>query len=114
MSPRPALPLLPTTVVGSFPQPEWLIDRDALLTGGVPRVPRPSLWRVPDELREQAQDDATRLVVRDMERAGGDIVIDAEVRRSIYCRWRSRAVSGFQVYKPGTAKKRRGRPALVG
>ena len=73
MSPKAALPILPTTVVGSFPQPEWLIYRDELLTGGVPRVPRPSLWRVPDELREQAQDDATRLVVRDMERAGVEI-----------------------------------------
>ena len=52
--------LLPTTVVGSFPQPEWLVYREALLSGGVPRVPRPTLWRVPEELRDQAHDDATR------------------------------------------------------
>ena len=73
VSPTAALPLLATTVVGSFPQPEWLVDRSALLAGGVPRVPRPALWRVPEEIRELAQDDAARLAVRDMERAGVDI-----------------------------------------
>src|SRR5215470_10196915 len=113
MSPRAALPVLPTTVVGSFPQPEWLIYRDALLTGGVPRVPRPSLWRVPEELREQAQDDATRLVVRDMERAGVDIVSDGEVRRESYFAWLAPALTGLDVTKPGTAIARTGRPTAV-
>jgi 5-methyltetrahydropteroyltriglutamate--homocysteine methyltransferase len=102
VSPRAALPLLPTTVVGSFPQPEWLVDRAALLSGGVPRVPRPTLWRVPEELREQAHDDATRLVVRDMERAGIDIFS-----------WLAPALTGLDVTKPGTAIARTGRPTPV-
>ncbi len=113
VSPRAALPLLPTTVVGSFPQPEWLVDRAALLSGGVPRVPRPTLWRVPEELREQAHDDATRLVVRDMERAGIDIVSDGEVRRESYFAWLAPALTGLDVTKPGTAIARTGRPTPV-
>ena len=113
MSPRPALPLLPTTVVGSFPQPEWLVDRDALLSGGVPRVPRPTLWRVSEEIRDQAHDDATRLVLRDMERAGVDIVSDGEVRRESYFSWLAPALTGLDVAKPGTAISRTGRPTSV-
>ena len=113
MSPRAALPLLPTTVVGSFPQPEWLVDRAALLSGGVPRVPNPTLWRVPAEIRDQAQDDATRLVVRDMERAGVDIVSDGEVRRESYFSWLAPALTGLDVAKPGTATSRTGRPTPV-
>src|SRR5215475_1649519 len=112
MSPR-ALPVLPTTVVGSFPQPEWLVHREELLKFGVPRVPRPSLWRVPEDLREQAQDDATRLVVRDMERAGVDIVSDGEVRRESYFSWLAPALTGLDVDKPGTAIARTGRPTPV-
>jgi len=113
VSPRPALPLLPTTVVGSFPQPEWLVDRDALLSGGVPRVPRPTLWRVSEEIRDQAHDDATRLVLRDMERAGVDIVSDGEVRRESYFSWLAPALTGLDVAKPGTAISRTGRPTSV-
>ncbi|MGH7347883.1 MAG: 5-methyltetrahydropteroyltriglutamate--homocysteine methyltransferase [Candidatus Rokuibacteriota bacterium] len=113
MSPRAALPLLPTTVVGSFPQPEWLVDRAALLSGGVPRVPRPTLWRVAEALRDQAHDDATRLVVRDMERAGIDIVSDGEVRRESYFAWLAPALTGLDVTKPGTAIARTGRPTPV-
>ena len=113
MSPRAALPLLPTTVVGSFPQPEWLVDRAALLSGGVPRVPKPTLWRVREDLREEAQDDATRLVVRDMERAGVDIVSDGEVRRESYFAWLAPALTGLDVTKPGTAIARTGRPTPV-
>jgi 5-methyltetrahydropteroyltriglutamate--homocysteine methyltransferase len=108
-----ALPLLPTTVVGSYPQPEWLVYRDALLSGGVPRVPRPTLWRVPGEIREQAHDDATRLVVRDLERAGVDIISDGEVRRESYFSWLAPALTGLDVDKPGTATSRTGRPTPV-
>ena len=107
------LPLLPTTVVGSFPQPEWLVDREALLSGGVPRVPRGTLWRVPDQLRELAQDDAVRLAVRDLERAGIDIVSDGEVRRESYFNWLAPALTGLDVDKPGTAMSRVGRPTPV-
>jgi len=113
VSPRPALPLLPTTVVGSFPQPEWLVDRAALLSGGVPRVPKPTLWRVAEDIREQAHDDATRLVLRDMERAGVDIVSDGEVRRESYFSWLAPALTGLDVAKPGTAISRTGRPTSV-
>ena len=105
--------MLPTTVVGSFPQPEWLVHRDALLSGGVPRVPRPNLWRVPEEMRDQAHDDATRLVVRDMERAGVDIVSDGEVRRESYFSWLAPALTGLDVAKPGSAISRTGRPTPV-
>jgi len=105
--------LLATTVVGSFPQPEWLVDRTALLASGVPRVPRPGLWRLPDELREQAEDDAVRLAVRDMERAGVDIVSDGEVRRESYFSWLAPALTGLDVKNPGTAMSRVGRPTPV-
>jgi 5-methyltetrahydropteroyltriglutamate--homocysteine methyltransferase len=108
-----ALPLLPTTVVGSFPQPEWLVDREALLSGGVPRVPRGTLWRVPAELRDLAHDDAVRLAVRDMERAGIDIVSDGEARRESYFNWLAPALTGLDVDKPGTAMSRVGRPTPV-
>ena len=91
------LPLLPTTVVGSFPQPEWLVDREALLSGGVPRVPRGTLWRVPAEVRDQAHDDAVRLAVRDLERAGIDIVSDGEVRRESYFNWLAPALTGTRL-----------------
>jgi 5-methyltetrahydropteroyltriglutamate--homocysteine methyltransferase len=113
MSPAAALPLLATTVVGSFPQPEWLVDRAALLSGGVPRVPRPGLWRMPDELRELAHDDAVRLAVRDLERAGVDIVSDGEVRRESYFSWLAPALTGLDVERPGTAMSRVGRPTPV-
>ena len=113
MNPAAALPLLPTTVVGSFPQPEWLVDREALLSGGVPRVPRGTLWRVPDELRGRAHDDAVRLAVRDLERAGIDIVSDGEVRRESYFNWLAPALTGLDVEKPGTAMSRVGRPTPV-
>lgn len=108
-----ALPLLPTTVVGSYPQPEWLVDREVLLASGVPRVNLPSLWRVPPALREAAQDDAVRLVVRDMERAGIDIVSDGEVRRESYFNWLAPHLGGIDLERPGTALGRTGRPTKV-
>ena len=73
--------LLPTSLVGSYPQPDWLIDRSQLLKQMPPRVRATELWRVAPELLEQAQDDATLLAIRDQERAGLDIVTDGEIRR---------------------------------
>src|SRR4030095_15640400 len=105
------LPLLPTTVVGSFPEREGLVDREALLSGGVPRVPRGTLWRVPAELRDQAHDDAVRLTVQDLERAGIDILSDGEVRRESYFNWLAPALTGLDVGKPGRAVSRGGGPA---
>ena len=77
-----ALPthLLPTTVVGSYPQPDWLVDR-AMLAKVVPRVRMTGLWRIGQPFLEQAQDDATLIAIRDLERAGIDIVTDGEIRR---------------------------------
>ena len=73
------LPLLPTTVVGSYPQPDWLVDR-AVLTGRMPpRVRAKEIWRVAEPMLEGAQDDATLIAIRDMERAGIDIVTDGEI-----------------------------------
>jgi 5-methyltetrahydropteroyltriglutamate--homocysteine methyltransferase len=77
------MPLVPTTVVGSYPQPNWLIDR-AKLGSKVPRVRAPEIWRIPREHLEEAQDDATRLAIRDMEQAGIDIITDGEMRRESY------------------------------
>ena len=74
--------ILPTTVVGSYPQPDWLVNRE-MLSKSVPRV-RMNIWRIPDEQLEQAQDDATILAIRDMERAGIDIITDGEARRESY------------------------------
>src|SRR5256885_14387155 len=76
--------LLPTTVVGSHPQPEWLIDRALLAANTPPRVRMRQLWRVAPEFLEQAQDDATLIAIRDQERAGIDIVSDGEMRRESY------------------------------
>ena len=75
------LPILPTTIVGSLPQPDWLIDRARLLVALPPRVRMRDLWRVAPEWLEQAQDDATRVAIADQERAGIDIVTDGEQTR---------------------------------
>ena len=76
--------LLPTTVVGSYPQPDWLVNRAALDKHGVPRIAAHAIWRIPQPLLEQAQDDGTILAIRDMERAGIDIITDGEIRRESY------------------------------
>jgi 5-methyltetrahydropteroyltriglutamate--homocysteine methyltransferase len=91
--------LLPTTVVGSYPQPDWLVDRQ-LLSKGVARV-RLDLWRVAEPWLEQAQDDATLLAIRDMERAGIDIITDGEVRRESYSNRFATALEGISSGKPG-------------
>jgi 5-methyltetrahydropteroyltriglutamate--homocysteine methyltransferase len=104
--------LFPTCLVGSYPQPDWLIDRQRL-SHGVPRVRADDLWRVPAELLEQAQDDATLLAVREQERAGLDIVTDGEQRRESYSNRFANALDGIDLDKPGTVINRSGKPIQV-
>jgi len=96
----PPQKLLPTMVVGSYPQPDWLIDREKLSTF-VPRTRVPELWRIPERWLEQAQDDATIVAIRDMERAGVDIVSDGEIRRESYSNKFSNALAGLDREKEG-------------
>jgi 5-methyltetrahydropteroyltriglutamate--homocysteine methyltransferase len=92
---------LPTTVVGSYPQPDWLVDRQKLTEAGVPRVRAHEVWRVAPDLLEQAQDDATVLAIRAMERAGIDILTDGEIRRESYSNHFSTALEGIDAARPG-------------
>src|SRR5579862_6884717 len=105
--------LFPTTLVGSYPQPEWLIDRERLAGRFPPRVRARELWRIPEPLLEQAQDDATLLAIRDMERAGIDIITDGEVRRESYSNRFATALDGMDLDNPGTALDRTGHPNPV-
>jgi 5-methyltetrahydropteroyltriglutamate--homocysteine methyltransferase len=91
--------VLPTTVVGSYPQPEWLVDR-AMLSKSVPRTRMHEMWRLPAEHLEQAQDDATIVAIRDMERAGIDIVTDGEIRRESYSNRFATALDGVDADNP--------------
>ena len=91
------LPLLPTTLVGSYPQPGWLIDKEKLMAKGPPRVRMRDVWRVPEDELEAAQDDAVRLAVDDMTRAGIDIVTDGEVRRESYFNQFANALDGLDL-----------------
>ncbi|TMH41990.1 MAG: 5-methyltetrahydropteroyltriglutamate--homocysteine methyltransferase [Betaproteobacteria bacterium] len=104
-------PLL-TTVVGSYPQPDWLIDR-AKLGSKVPRVRAPEIWRIAPEHLEEAQDDATLLAIRDMERAGIDIITDGEMRRESYSNRFATALDGVDIVNPGTTINRSGARAVV-
>jgi 5-methyltetrahydropteroyltriglutamate--homocysteine methyltransferase len=97
--------LLPTTVVGSTPQPEWLVDRAALHKHGVPRTHAPDIWRVAEPLRMSAQDDATILAIRDMERAGIDIVTDGEIRRESYSNHFALALEGIDAEHVGALER---------
>jgi 5-methyltetrahydropteroyltriglutamate--homocysteine methyltransferase len=112
------LPLLPTTVVGSYPQPEWLIDREMLVSHSPPRVRMREIWRVDERFLEAAQDDATRLAIADMERAGLDIVSDGEIRRESYFNRFATALSGIDIDQPGIVRNRNGKetpvPRVVG
>jgi 5-methyltetrahydropteroyltriglutamate--homocysteine methyltransferase len=107
-----ALPVLATTVVGSYPQPDWLVDR-AMLSKGVPRVRMRSLWRVPEPWLEQAQDDATIVAIRDMERAGIDIISDGEIRRESYSNHFATALEGVDVAQPAVITDRYGNQTNV-
>src|ERR687888_941923 len=97
-----------TTVVGSYPQPGWLIDRDRLGERLPPRVRARELWRVPVPYLEEAQDDATRLAVQDMEHAGVDVITDGEMRRESYSNRFATALDGVDLDDPGVALDRTG------
>lgn len=105
--------LLPTTVVGSYPQPDWLVDRDVLARNLVPRVRMREMWRVPETVLEQAQDDATLLAIRDMERAGIDIITDGEIRRESYSNRFALALDGVDIDNPARTMGRAGKETLV-
>ncbi len=105
--------LIPTTVVGSYPQPDWLMDREQLRSRLPPRVRAREIWRIPEPYLEQAQDDATLIAIRDMERAGVDIISDGEMRRESYSNRFATALDGFDVEHPGTALDRTGHPNPV-
>lgn len=107
------LPLLPTSLVGSYAQPDWLIDRERLAGRFPPRVRATELWRVAPEWLEQAQDDATILAIRDQELAGLDIVTDGEMRRESYSNRFATALEGVDIDNPGTALDRSGHPNPV-
>src|SRR5207302_8109793 len=98
--------LLPTTVVGSYPQPDWLVDRENLRNRLPARVRARDVWRIPEPFLEQAQDDATLVAIRDMERAGIDIITDGEVRRESYSNRLATALEGMDLDNPGTALDR--------
>ena len=112
------LPLIPTTLVGSYPQPDWLIDRERLLGSLPPRVRARELWRVPEPFLAEAQDDATALAIRDFERVGLDIVGDGEIRRESYSNRFATALEGMDVDNPAMVAGRTGRenavPRVVG
>ena len=107
-----------TTVVGSYPQPAWLIDRDRLGERLPPRVRARELWRVPEAYLEEAQDDATRLAVLEQERAGVDVITDGEMRRESYSNRFATALDGVDLDRPGVALDRTGHenpvPRVVG
>jgi 5-methyltetrahydropteroyltriglutamate--homocysteine methyltransferase len=105
--------LLPTTVVGSYPQPDWLLDRDMLRDRLPARVRTPELWRVAPELLVEAQDDATLLAIRDLERAGVDIITDGEIRRESYSNRFATALDGMDLDNPATIMSRAGKPNKV-
>src|SRR5437763_15870258 len=110
--------MLETTVVGSFPQPNWLVDRDKLRGQAPPRVRARELWRVAEPFLDQAQDDATLLAMRAMEQAGVDIISDGEIRRESYSNRFATALDGIDLETPGTAIDRTGHanpvPRIVG
>jgi len=105
--------LLPSTVVGSYPQPEWLIDRAALGSHSVPRVRVSGAWRVSEPYLEEAQDDATAVAIRDMERAGIDTITDGEIRRESYSNRFATALDGIDAEHPATIHTSGGEPRTV-
>src|SRR6266545_2301814 len=105
--------LFPTTLVGSYPQPEWLIDRNKLAGRFPPRVRAKELWRIPDALLAEAQQDATLLAILAQEEAGLDIITDGEIRRESYSNRFATALEGVDIDTPGTALDRSGHPNPV-
>ncbi|MFC3101508.1 5-methyltetrahydropteroyltriglutamate--homocysteine methyltransferase [Altererythrobacter lauratis] len=108
-----ALPLLPTALVGSYAQPEWLIDRKKLAGCFPPRTRQKELWRIPEEFLEEAWDDATIYAIHEQERAGLDIITDGEMRRESYSNRFATALSGVDMDNHGTALDRSGEPVPV-
>jgi 5-methyltetrahydropteroyltriglutamate--homocysteine methyltransferase len=100
--------VLATTVIGSYPQPDWLIDRSRLLDSLPPRVRAAELWRVPEPWLASAQDDATALAIAEMERAGVDIVTDGEIRRESYSNRFATALEGLDINNPAMVPGRAG------
>jgi len=105
--------LFPTTLVGSYPQPEWLIDRKKLAGRFPPRVRARELWRVEQSFLQEAQDDATVLAIRAQEEAGLDIITDGEIRRESYSNRFATALEGVDIDNPGSALDRSGHPNPV-
>jgi 5-methyltetrahydropteroyltriglutamate--homocysteine methyltransferase len=105
--------LLPTTVVGSYPQPDWLIDRENLRKRAPVRWRAGEMWRIPEPLLEQAQDDATIVAIHEMELAGVDIISDGEIRRESYSNRFANALGGVDHERPGAGLNRRGGPDVV-
>src|SRR5208283_3686669 len=105
--------LLPTTLVGSYPQPDWLIDRAKLAGRFPPRVRAKELWRIPEPYLAEAQDDATLLAIKAQEDAGLDIITDGEIRRESYSNRFATALDGVDIDNPGTALDRSGHPNPV-
>jgi 5-methyltetrahydropteroyltriglutamate--homocysteine methyltransferase len=105
--------LFPTTLVGSYPQPEWLIDRKRLAERFPPRVRAKELWRIPEPYLAQAQDDATIMAIKAQEEAGLDIITDGEIRRESYSNRFATALEGVDIDNPGTALDRSGHPNPV-
>src|SRR5215467_4983289 len=105
--------LLPTSLVGSYTQPGWLIDRKKLVSRFPPRVRARELWRIGPEFLDEAQDDATLLAIRDQERAGLDIITDGEQRRESYSNRFATALEGVDIDNPGTTINRTGKPIQV-
>jgi 5-methyltetrahydropteroyltriglutamate--homocysteine methyltransferase len=112
-SPPSSLPVLPTSLVGSYAQPDWLIDREKLAGRFPPRVRARELWRVDPAYLQQAQDDATVLAIRAQETAGLDIITDGEMRRESYSNHFATALDGIDIDNPGTALDRSGHPNPV-
>jgi 5-methyltetrahydropteroyltriglutamate--homocysteine methyltransferase len=102
------IPILPTTLIGSYPQPDWLIDRERLRTSLPARIRAAELWRVPPQFLAQAQDDATALAIRDFERAGLDILTDGEIRRESYSNRFATALEGMDIETPAMVPGRAG------
>src|SRR5690348_8378325 len=100
--------LFPTSLVGSYPQPDWLIDRERLGHRFPPRVRARELWRIPPPLLKEAQDDATLVAVRAQEAAGLDVVTDGEIRRESYSNHFATALDGLDLEHPGTVRNRSG------
>src|ERR1700687_3304075 len=105
--------LFPTTLVGSYPQPDWLIDRKKLAGRFPPRVRARELWRVPEPFLAEAQEDASIMAIKAQERAGLDIITDGEIRRESYSNRFATALAGGELDNPGTALDRSGHPNPV-